>query len=71
MSSSFDLNGKRAFVTGANTGIGQGIAVALAGAGATVACAGRSAMTETLEMITTAGGSGSEHLADLSDTAAS
>ncbi|MDX1732274.1 MAG: 2-dehydro-3-deoxy-D-gluconate 5-dehydrogenase KduD [Aurantimonas coralicida] len=70
MSSAFDLTGKRAFVTGANTGIGQGIAVALAGAGATVACAGRSAMTETLEMITAAGGSGSEHLADLSDKTA-
>ena len=29
MSSGFDLTGKRAFVTGANTGIGQGIAVLL------------------------------------------
>ncbi|MEP0507945.1 MAG: SDR family NAD(P)-dependent oxidoreductase, partial [Aurantimonas coralicida] len=70
MSSGFDLTGKRAFVTGANTGIGQGIAVARAGAGATVACAGRSPMTETLERITAAGGSGSEHLADLSDKTA-
>ncbi|MEF2552776.1 2-dehydro-3-deoxy-D-gluconate 5-dehydrogenase KduD [Aurantimonas sp. A2-1-M11] len=70
MTTPFDLTGKRAFVTGANTGIGQGIAVALAGAGAAVACAGRSAMTETRAMIEAAGGTASEHLADLSDTGA-
>ena len=42
----FDLSGKTAIVTGANTGLGQGIAVALAGAGARVACVGRSSMAE-------------------------
>jgi 2-deoxy-D-gluconate 3-dehydrogenase len=47
MSISFDLGGKVALVTGANTGIGQAIAVALAGAGADVALAGRSDPAET------------------------
>ena len=51
MAISFDLNGKAALVTGANTGIGQAIAVALAEAGADVAVAGRSEPTETLALI--------------------
>jgi 2-deoxy-D-gluconate 3-dehydrogenase len=62
--SSFDLTGKTAFVTGANTGIGQAIAVSLAGAGAKVLCAGRSPMDETLDML---GGSGRGVAIDLSD----
>ncbi len=48
---SFNLTGKRALVTGANTGIGQAIAVALADAGADIALAGRSAPAETLALI--------------------
>ena len=52
----FDLVGRTALVTGANTGIGQGIALSLAEAGATVVAAGRSSMTETVAMITSAGG---------------
>jgi 2-dehydro-3-deoxy-D-gluconate 5-dehydrogenase len=47
----FSLEGRRALVTGANTGIGQAIAVALAEAGARVTCAGRSDMTETLAKV--------------------
>lgn len=52
----FDLVGRTALVTGANTGIGQGIALSLAEAGATVVAAGRSSMTETVAKITNAGG---------------
>jgi 2-deoxy-D-gluconate 3-dehydrogenase len=48
---SFSLQGRRALVTGANTGIGQAIAVALAEAGARVTCAGRSDMAETLARV--------------------
>ena len=36
----FDLSGKVALVTGGNTGLGQGIALALAKAGADIAVAG-------------------------------
>ncbi len=44
---SFDLTGKAAILTGANTGLGQAIAVALAQAGADIAAVGRTAPTET------------------------
>ena len=47
----FSLEGRRALVTGANTGIGQAIAVGLAEAGARVTCAGRSDMGETLARV--------------------
>jgi 2-deoxy-D-gluconate 3-dehydrogenase len=56
MTALFDLSGRRALVTGANTGIGQGIAVALAGAGAQVIGAGRSSMRETAALVEAAGG---------------
>ena len=47
---SFSLDGKRALVTGANTGIGQAIAVGLAQAGAYVIAAGRSSCAETVRL---------------------
>ncbi|WP_435258602.1 2-dehydro-3-deoxy-D-gluconate 5-dehydrogenase KduD [Thioclava sp. FR2] len=50
MTSPFSLRGKTALVTGANTGIGQAIAVSLAKAGAHVIAAGRSSCAETVEM---------------------
>ena len=43
----FSLEGRTALVTGANTGLGQGIAIALAQAGADVVAAGRRAPLET------------------------
>lgn len=45
--SMFSLEGKIALVTGANTGLGQGLAVGLAEAGADIVAAGRSVPTET------------------------
>ena len=47
----FSLEGRTALVTGANTGIGQAIAVAMGRAGAHVIAAGRSSCAETVGMI--------------------
>ena len=51
MSALFDLGGRVAIVTGGNTGIGQGIAVALAGAGADVALVGRTPADDTADQV--------------------
>lgn len=67
MSGAFRLDGRRALVTGANTGIGQAIAVGLAEAGAHVIAAGRSSCAETIAEIKAAGGTGEGFDLDLSD----
>ncbi|HWL67293.1 MAG TPA: 2-dehydro-3-deoxy-D-gluconate 5-dehydrogenase KduD [Geminicoccus sp.] len=54
--SPFDLSGRTAVVTGANTGLGQGIALALARAGARVVGVGRSPMDETRATVEAGGG---------------
>ena len=55
MRSPFDLSGRTALVTGANTGLGQAISVALADAGAGIVAVGRSAMDETQARIAATG----------------
>jgi len=62
----FDLAGKVAVVTGANTGLGQAMAVALAGAGADVALVGRSEPAETEARIAGLGRKTAVIMADLS-----
>jgi 2-deoxy-D-gluconate 3-dehydrogenase len=53
--SMFDLSGRRALVTGANTGLGQAIAIALAHAGADIAAVGRRPPDETEQAVLAAG----------------
>jgi 2-deoxy-D-gluconate 3-dehydrogenase len=69
MPAMFDLSGRVAIVTGANTGLGQAIAVALAGAGADVALVGRSPMRDTAARIAALGAESIEITADLSTLA--
>ncbi|SFZ84236.1 2-deoxy-D-gluconate 3-dehydrogenase [Devosia enhydra] len=66
--SAFSLEGRRVLVTGANTGLGQGIALAAARAGASVIGVGRSAMDETAAKVEAIGGSFTPILTDLGDS---
>lgn len=67
MKNPFSLEGRKALVTGANTGLGQAIAVGLAAAGAEVVCAARRAPDETLDIIARDGGKASALLIDFAD----
>ena len=68
----FSLEGKTAFVTGASRGLGQAMAIALAEAGADVACASsrRGGTDETAAAIRDEGRQAWQFAADLSDRAA-
>ncbi|MBL8642697.1 MAG: 2-dehydro-3-deoxy-D-gluconate 5-dehydrogenase KduD [Rhodospirillaceae bacterium] len=52
----FSLKGRTAIVTGANTGLGQGIAIALSQAGASIVAVSRSAPDETVKAVEATGG---------------
>jgi 2-deoxy-D-gluconate 3-dehydrogenase len=61
----FSLAGRVALVTGANTGLGQAIAIGLAEAGADIVAVGRSAATETAAAVQALGRRCHELRADL------
>ena len=65
----FSLEGRTIVVTGANTGIGQGIALAIARAGGHVLGLARSSMDETAAQIAKAGGKLTPIAEDLADGA--
>ena len=64
----FDLTGQVALVTGANTGLGQAIAVGMAQAGADIVAVGRSAPDETAALVAATGRKLHAVSADLSTT---
>ncbi len=68
MLDSFNLSGKVALVTGANTGLGQGIAIALAQAGAQICLVGRTEPSETHAAIDRMGVKSHVILRDLSSS---
>ncbi len=67
----FRLDGKAALVVGGTKGLGQGMALALAAAGADVCVAGRgpAGLEETAQAIRTLGRNGSYYAADVTDEA--
>lgn len=66
--SAFSLTGKTVMVTGANTGIGQGIALSIGRAGGRVIGVGRSSMEETGTLLAELGADFVEMRADLGST---
>ena len=56
MNNPFDLTGKVAIITGASAGIGQGLSLALAAAGAAIAGVDRAGLEETARLVGAAGG---------------
>jgi 2-deoxy-D-gluconate 3-dehydrogenase len=66
LSDLFNLKGKVAAVTGANTGLGRAMAIALAAAGARIALIGRSEPADTAAQIKSLGGDSAAIMADLS-----
>ena len=70
MSIDFTLAGRRALVTGASTGIGQAIAIAMTEAGAEAVCADRVASDETLARIAANGGRATQVVVDLTQRGA-
>ena len=69
MSQLFDLSGKVAIVTGGNKGLGEGIALALADAGADIAIVSTRPETETVEAVQALGRKAIHIAADLTSTA--
>ena len=69
MNPMFSLEGKHAVVTGCATGIGQGIALGLAKAGARVLAFDIADLTETKHLVEAAGGKCSAYRVDLGDSA--
>jgi 3-oxoacyl-[acyl-carrier protein] reductase len=67
-----DLTGQNAVVTGASQGLGKAIAIALAAAGARIACIARSAdkLADTVSAITAAGGQAEAFPCDVKESAA-
>ena len=63
----FDLTGKRALVTGARTGLGQGLALALARAGADIIALGSRPMPDTKASVEALGRRFEEVVYDLTD----
>lgn len=68
MANPFDLTGKVAIVTGGNKGLGQGIAIALAEAGADIAVVSTRSETETVDKVKSLGRKAIHIAADLTST---